>query len=172
MGAVQAAGQNFAANDQRFLDALMSSNYDPAAGFAQINQNTQSGLGALGGALDGMTGDINSVINNTASAMNPMLQQGASSAMGMAGQMGNQFGSFADNIGNAYGGAIGGLNDRFDQTYGGLGDMFNNTLGGLFPNPQANSREARIATLERLIAANPNRTRRAQQELRQLKGAA
>jgi hypothetical protein len=147
MGAVQSAGQNFAANDQRFLDALLSSNYDPSAGFAQINQNTQSGLGELGGALGGLTGNINSVIDNTASAMNPMLQQGAGSAMGLAGQMGDQFGSFAGNLGDAYGGAIGGLNDRFDQTYGGLGDMFNNTIGRLpgFQSPADRVREQREA---------------------------
>jgi hypothetical protein len=144
---IRSAGQDFAAGDQRFLDTLMSSNYDPSAGFAQINQNTQAGLGQLGSSLGGLTGNINSVINNTASAMDPMLQQGASSAMGLAGQMGNQFGSFANNIGNAYGGAIGGLNDRFDQTSSGLGDMFNNTIGRtpMFQSPADRVRAQREA---------------------------
>ena len=40
--------------DQKYLDAIMSSNYDPSAAFAQVNQNTKSGLGTLGGALGGL----------------------------------------------------------------------------------------------------------------------
>jgi hypothetical protein len=76
----------------------------------------------------------------------------------------------------ALGGMLGSLNDGFNVTNQNIQGMWDNSLGRTAFQPQADrladARAARIDSLQRTIAANPNRTRRAQQELRALQGLA
>jgi hypothetical protein len=76
----------------------------------------------------------------------------------------------------ALGGMLGSLNDGFNVTNQNIQGMWDNSLGRTAFQPQADrladERAARIDSLQRTIAANPNRTRRAQQELRALQGLA